>query len=189
MKLTILATLLGLAYALPQIYGLLKPAKFTAALRKFPRSERWGFILMPLGTVWFLYNLKTDDIADFAAFKPVMFIGFAVIGFGACAFVRDFLAVRGLAVVVLLLANVVLDTACWVDTQWRLVLSFWSYAWILLALWLTISPWRLRDYIAWVTATERRLKLTCVLRLAFGVGLVIVALTAYRAAEARPLLP
>lgn len=189
MKLTILATLLGLAYALPQVVGLLQPAKFSAALRKFPRSEKWGLFLMPLGTLWFLYNLKVDDIADFAAFKPVMFIGFSVIGFGACAFVRDFLAVRGLAVVVLLLANLVLDTACWVDTQWRLVLSFWSYAWIIVALWFSISPWRLRDYITWLTADERRLKLTCGLRLAFGLGLVIVALTAYRAAEARPVLP
>jgi hypothetical protein len=189
MKLTILATLLGLAYGVPQIYGLLKPAKFSEALRRFPRSEKWGFGLMSLGTLWFLYNLKMDDIADFAAFKPVMFVGFAVIGFGACAFVRDFLAVRGLAVVVLLLANLVLDTACWADTQWRLILSFWSYAWIILAIWFTISPWRLRDYITWLTASEGRLKLTCVLRLAFGVALVIVALTAYRAAEARPLLP
>jgi hypothetical protein len=187
MKLTILATLLGLAYGLPQIYGLLHPAKFGEALRKFPRSEKWGFILMPLGTLWFLYNLKTDDIADFAAFKPLMFVGFAVIGFGACAFVRDFLAVRGLAVVVLLLANLVLDTACWVDTPWRLILSFWSYAWIILAIWFTISPWRLRDYLTWLTAHEGRVRLTCALRLAFGLGLVVVALTAYRAAEAAAL--
>lgn len=189
MKLTILATLLGLAYALPQIFGLLKPTEFAAALRKFPRSEKWGLILMPLGTIWFLYNLKTDDIADFAAFKPVMFLGFAVIGFGACVFVKDFLAVRGLAVVVLLLANLVLDTACWVDTQWRLILSFWSYAWIILAIWFTISPWRLRDYLGWLTTSNGRVRAICGLRLVFGLTLVVVALTAYRAAETRMLAP
>jgi len=184
MNLTLLAIVLGLAYGLPQIYGLLHPAKFTAALRAFPRSLPWGYVLMSLGTLWFLYNLKTDNISDFDSFKPILFAGFAAIGFGTCVLVRDFLAVRGLAVAVLLVAHLTLNTARNVDTQWRLVLAVWSYLWIVLALWLTISPWRLRDYLAWLTASPGRLQLSCLIRLAFGTFLVIVALTAYRAAEA-----
>jgi hypothetical protein len=105
MKASLLVTLLGLGYALPQLFGLWRPAAFGAWLRRFPRSDLWGYVLMPLGTVWFLWNLKQDQIADFAVFKPALFIGFAVVGFGSCLFVRDFLAVRGLAVVVLLLAH------------------------------------------------------------------------------------
>lgn len=183
MRLWHLATLLGLAVALPQIYGLLKPGAFGAALRKFPRSEVWGMILMPLGTVWFLWNLKTDDIADFAAFKPILFIGFAVVGFGACAFVRDFLAVRGLAVVVLLLAKFTLDTARWVDTEWRLVLVVWAYVWVVLALWFTVSPWRMRDMINFLTATDQRVRIGSVFRLAFGILVLLLGLTAFRQAE------
>lgn len=189
MKLTLLTLVLGLVVGLPQIYGLAQPGRFAEALRKFPRSTTWGFILMPLGTIWFLYNLKTDDIADFEAFKPIMFIGFSVIGFGACAFVRDYLAVRGLAVVVLLVAHLVLNTARWVDTEWRLVLSVWCYLWIVLSVWFTISPWRLRDAIAWLTASEQRVQLGCALRLGFSVLLIVLALTAFRVAEARAALP
>jgi hypothetical protein len=181
MKLSILSLLLGLGYGLPQFYGLTKPAAFADALRKFPRSQLWGFILMPLGTVWFLYNLKSDQISDFDAFKPILFVGFAVIGFGACAFVRDFLAVRGLAVVVLLLAKLVLDTARWADTEWRLVLAVWTYVWIVLALWFTISPWRLRDYIGFLTANDTRIRLSCALRLGLALLLVVLSLTAFRA--------
>ncbi|MCX8109374.1 MAG: hypothetical protein N3G20_11285, partial [Verrucomicrobiae bacterium] len=99
MKLSLLALLLGLGIALPHLYGLVRPGKFGEMLRKFPRSQVWGMILMPLGTVWFLYNLQKDDIADFAAFKPILLVGFAVVGFGACIFVRDFLAVRGLSLI------------------------------------------------------------------------------------------
>lgn len=183
MKLSLLATLLGLGIALPQVYGLLKPGPFGAWLRKFPRSDVWGFILMPLGTVWFLWNLKTDDIADFAAFKPIMFIGFAVVGFGACAFVRDFLAVRGLAVVVLLFAKLTVDTARWVDTEWRLVLVVWAYLWVLLAVWFSVSPWRMRDILNYLTATEQRVRLGSAIRLAFGLLVLVLGLTVFRQAE------
>lgn len=189
MKLWILAVVLGLAIALPQVYGLLKPAAFGAALRRFPRSDLWGFILMPLGTLWFLWNLRTDDIADFAAFKPIMFVGFAIIGFGSCVFVRDFLAVRGLAVVVLLMAKVVLDAARWVDTSWRLVVVIWAYAWVLLAVWFTVSPWRLRDIIQLLTANEQRTRLGSGVRLAFGVFIMILGLTVFRVAELRAGTP
>ena len=189
MKLWHLATLLGLAVALPQIYGLLKPGAFGDALRKFPRSEAWGLILMPLGTVWFLWNLRTDDIADFDAFKPILFIGFAVVGFGACVFVRDFLAVRGWAVVVLLLAKFTLDTARWVDTPWRLVIVVWAYLWVVLALWFTISRWRMRDLIGFLTASEQRIRIGSAARLAFGLLVLLLGLTAIRQAELQAAIP
>lgn len=180
MKLSLIAVLLGLAIAGFHCYGLLKPANFGAALRRFPRSLFWGYLLMPLGTLWFLYNLKTDDIADFDAFKPMLFAGFAIVGFGACAFVRDFLAVRGLAVVALLLAKLILDAARVVDTQWRLVLVVWAYLWVILGIWFSISPWRMRDFIMVATANERRVRIGSALRCAFGVFILILGLTVFR---------
>ena len=110
LKLSTLSILLGLGVALPQIYGMLKPAAFAAAARKFPRSVPWGIALMVLGTVWFLWNLSQESIADFASYKNVLFAGFAGVGLGTCIFVQDFLAVRGLAVVLLLLAKLMVDT-------------------------------------------------------------------------------
>jgi hypothetical protein len=184
MKASLLVTLLGLGYALPQIFGLLQPARFGEWLRQFPRSDFWGYVLMPLGTIWFLWNLKQDQIADFAAFKPALFIGFAVVGFGSCVFVRDFLAVRGLAVVVLLVAHLTLNAIRWVDTDWRLVVTTWAYVWVVLAIWFTISPWRLRDFIGWLTASEARIRATCAARLVFGLIVALIGLTAIRQAGA-----
>ena len=67
LKLSTLAIVLGLGVGLPQIYGLIKPAAFAAAVRKFPRSLPWGLALMLLGTAWFLWNLSQESIADFAS--------------------------------------------------------------------------------------------------------------------------
>lgn len=183
MSLSTLAVVLGLGVALPAAFATLKPKQCMDALRRFPRSQLWGFVLMPLGTLWFLWNLKQDDISDFAAFKPIMFLGFAAIGFGTCAFVRDFLAVRGLAVVMLLLSNVMLNTARWVDTEWRLVIAVWAYVWIVLGVWFTISPWRLRDLIGWATEIQERFRLLSAVKLAFGAFVLVLALTAFRSAQ------
>ena len=180
----LLVTLIGLAYGLPQLAGLLQPGRFANLLRRFPRSDLWGNLLMPLGTLWFLWNLKQDSVADFAAFKPVMFIGFSIIGFGACVFVRDFLAVRGLAVVTLLLAHLVLRKIQWIDTPWRLIVTTWAYLSIFAAIWITLSPWRLRDYIGLLHATERRTRIGSGVRLGFGLLVALVGLTALRLAEA-----
>src|SRR6266540_6593232 len=111
MKLSTLAILLGLAFGLPQVYGLMNPVKFPQAVRKFPRSETIGYVLMLLGTVWFLWNLNQENISDFAAYKKLMLIGFGAVGVAACIYVRDFLAVRGLAIVFLLLAKLMVVPA------------------------------------------------------------------------------
>src|SRR6266404_7197046 len=110
MKLSTMSVVLGLGMGLPQIYGLFKPTAFGAALRKFPRSIPWGYALMLLGTAWFLWNLSQEAISDFASYKNVLFAAFAAIGLGTCMFVQDFLAVRGLAVVLLLVVKLMLDT-------------------------------------------------------------------------------
>ena len=183
MKLSTLAIVLGLGIGLPQIYGLMHPTKFRAAVRKFPRSETIGYFLMLLGTVWFLWNLNQEDISDFAAYKKAMLIGFAAVGVATCIYVRDFLAVRGLAIVLLLLAKLMVDTARWVDTEWRLVVVTWAYVLVVAGMWFTISPWRLRDLLNWATATDQRVRVGCGLRLAFGLFVVVLGLAVFRPVE------
>jgi|ERR1044071_1991374 hypothetical protein len=183
MKLSTLSILLGLGLGVPQLFGLVQPTRFREAVRRFPRSEAWGYALMLLGTVWFLWNLNQENISDFAAYKKVMLIGFGAVGVATCIFVRDFLAVRGLAIVFLLLAKLMVDTARWEDTEWRLVIVSWAYVLVLGGMWLTISPWRLRDFLNWATATDQRVRVGCGLRLAFGLFVVALGLAVFRPVE------
>ena len=107
----------------------------------------------------------------------------AAVGLGACLFVKDYLPVRGLAVLYLLLAKLMVDTARWVETDWRLVITTWAYVLVILGMWFTISPWRLRDLLNWFTANEKRTRVVSGVRLAFGVFVVILGLTVYKSAE------
>lgn len=186
-KLSTLSIVLGLGLGLPQVYGLLKPRGFARLARGFPRSVLAGYVLMGLGTAWFLFNVNAEAASDFAAYKDKMMIFFAAIGLGACVFVTDFLAVRGLAVLCLLLGKLMVDTARWEDTEWRLVIVGWAYLLVIAGMWLTVSPWRCRDLIHWATATEQRIKLGCTARLAFALLVLILGLTAFRAAEAKEI--
>lgn len=183
MKLSLLSILLGLGLAVPQVYGLLKPAGFAAAARKFPRHVPTGIFLMLLGTAWFVWNVNIEPIADFEAIKKYMMVAFAAIGVGACFFVQDFLAVRGLAVVLLLLAKVMVDTGRphLAETPWVLLIQAWAYVLVVAGIWFTISPWRLRDLINWATANEQRIKVGSAIRLGFALLVVTLGLTAFRA--------
>ena len=181
LKLSTLSILLGLGFGLPNIYGLLKPRAFGEAVRKFPRSTNAGYALMLLATAWFIWNLKEESIADFENLKPALFALFAAIGIGTCVFVRDFIAVRGLAVMFLLLAKLMVDAARWAGSDFRLVIVTWAYLLVIAGMWFTISPWRMRDLLNWGTATEQRIRIGSGLRLAFGLFVAILGLTAFRA--------
>lgn len=179
MKLSTLSLILGLAVSLPQVYGLARPAEFKAAALKFPRSATWGWILMLVATGWFVRNVLQEPDADFAAIKPMLLGGFIAIGLGTCVFVKDFLAARGLAVIFLLLAKLMVDTARWAETDWRWVISGWAYVLVIAGIWFTVSPWRLRDLLEWATANDTRIKAGCALRLAFGLFVVGLGLSVY----------
>ena len=181
LKLSTLSILLGLAFGLPNVYGLMKPRQFGEAVRKFPRSTAWGYALMVLGTGWFIWNLKEESIADFENLKPALYTLFIAVGIGTCLFVRDFIAVRGLAVVLLLLAKLMVDAARWAESDFRLVIVTWAYFLVFAGMWFTISPWRLRDLLNWGTATEQRIRIGSGLRLAFGLFVAILGFTAFRA--------
>ncbi|HEX9045467.1 MAG TPA: hypothetical protein VF988_00455 [Verrucomicrobiae bacterium] len=183
MKLSLLTILLGLGLGLPQVYGVVKPAGLAAAARKFPRNLPAGIVLMLLGTAWFAWNVNIEPIADFSAFKPYMIAAFIGVGVGSCIFVQDFLAIRGLAVVLLLLAKLMVDTGRMHlgESPFVLVIQVWAYVLVVAGIWFTITPWRLRDLINWATANEARVRLLSGIRLAFAAFVLVLGLTAFRA--------
>jgi multisubunit Na+/H+ antiporter MnhG subunit len=177
---------LGLVFALPAVFGLTAPDKFRNAMREFPRSNTWGWFLMLLGTAWFVYNVGQEQVADFQSYKKILLTFFAGVGIASCIFVRDFLAVRGAAVVMLLLAKGMVDTGRPLlgASGWVVLWQAWAYVFVVAGIWLTVSPWRLRDLIHWATADERRIRITCGARLAFCLLIVLLGATVYRTAQA-----
>ena len=183
MTLSLLSILLGLGMGLPQVVGLTRPAQLAATVKKFPRNLPIGIALMLVGTVWFVWNVDNEPIADFSAFKPYMIAGFAAVGVLSCIFVQDFLAVRGLAVDLLLLGKFMVDTGRphLGQSSFVLVIQTWAYVLVVAGIWFTITPWKLRDFLEWATATESRTRLLSGLRLGFAAFVLVLGLTVFRA--------
>lgn len=183
MKLSLLSILLGLGFGVPQVYGLVRPAQFAATVKKFPRNFPVGVLLMLLGTAWFVWNVNVEPIADFSVFKPYLMGGFAAVGILSCIFVQDFLAVRGLAVVFLLLAKLMVDTGRphLGESPFVLVIQVWAYVLIVAGIIFTAIPWKLRDFLEFATASETRIRASSAIRLAFALFVVALGLTAFRA--------
>ena len=87
---------------------------------------------------------------------------------------------RGLAVVMLLLAKTVIETARYAETDWRLVLIVMSYIWIIFGMIFTVSPWRFRDMVNWGFSSEEQIRKLCVLRLVLALLLVGLGLTVFK---------
>jgi hypothetical protein len=183
MKLSLLAILLGIGLGLPQVYAFANPQKFVASVRAFPRNLPVGIFLMLLGTAWFLWNVDTEPVADFAAYKNAMMALFAAVGILSCFYIQDFLAVRGLAVVFLLLAKQMLDTGRphLGETPFVYVIQVWAYLLVIAGIYLTLAPWRLRDFLNYMTATQARVKIGSAIRLGFAAFILLLGLTAFRA--------
>jgi hypothetical protein len=183
MKLSILSILLGLGFGAPQVYGLARPKEFAASVKKFPRNLAAGVVLMLLGTGWFIWNVNNEPIADFSSFKPYMIGIFIAVGMLSCVFIQDFLAVRGLAVVLLLLGKLMVDTGRphLGESGFVLVIQTWAYVLILAGIWFTITPWKLRDLLNYSVGNETRVRMFSVVRLAFATFIVILGFTAFRA--------
>jgi hypothetical protein len=138
---------------------------------------------MLLATGWFAWNVHVEPVADFSVFKPYMIAGFIAVGILSCIFVRDFLAVRGLAVVLLLLAKLMVDTGRphLGQSPWVLLIQVWAYGLVVLGIWFTVTPWRLRDLLNWATETRARVLVACAIRLTFAILVIFLGLTAFRA--------
>jgi len=47
-------------------------------------------------------------------------------------------------------------------------------------MWLTVAPWRFRDWLDWITVSDTRLRAGCGIRLALGLGIAVLGFTEFR---------
>jgi hypothetical protein len=180
MSLSLIALVLGVGCLIAHLVALARPAAAMAWLRGFPRNVPVGVALMLIGTVWFEWNLNNENLDDIAKFKTAMQAAFAVLGVASCFYVKDFLAVRGLCVVMLMAAWLVCDTARWHPSLWRDAISGWAYVWALAGLWWSVQPWRARDAIQWVVATPGRFRTAALAGIFWGLFVIGLSQTALR---------
>ncbi len=128
-------------------------------LQTMPRSQSWAIALFGSGLGWFLWHVLQLGEADFGAYRYWLFGLFLFCGIGAFRYVPDFLAVRGLAVIILLSANELLQSAYLQEPVARLTLVSWTYFLIICGIILGASPYHFLRWSERLEATAGHRKL------------------------------
>lgn len=146
-------------------------------VQAFPRSQPAAYLLLGAAAAWFLYYVWNLGPADFGQYRKILFVVFLATAVGSFYFVPDFLAVRGLAGLILLAAGALLEAAYMQDPQTRLFLVTFVYAAIVVALILGASPYKMRDFLGWLYQAESRPRIFGGVFAAYGLLLVGVSFT------------
>lgn len=157
---------------------LLNHSGFAAMLKAFPRSTAASYLFFGVGAAWFLYAIWHLSPADFGEYRTYLFFGFLAIALLTFKCVPDFLAVRGLAAVILMGAMPLLDAGYMNFEHGQIVLyKIVVYLAICAAIWLGAQPWRMRDFVTWLLAQPARSRAFGGVFAAYGLLLAVVAFT------------
>jgi hypothetical protein len=165
--------LLGLLLVLP-----LPPVR--RGLLALPRSTVASLVLFGGAVLWFLVVVANMGEADriLGSSNVPWVLGFAALGVLSFRYVPDFLAVRGLSILVLLAATPLLRAAFMeYDHPQRLVMVTLVFAAVVAALYLAAVPYRLRDFLEWMYRRPGRPRAGGAALLAGGLVLIITAFT------------
>ena len=178
-SLQLVALFAGAILCLLGAIGFVMEGSARNVLAGFPRSRGAGIVLLAVDLAWAFWLVATMEMGEFSAFRqPFLFllpIGF----FLTLRFVDEFLAVRALGILALLVAEPLLDAAFFRYESSRLVLTVLAYLLVVLGLTWVMVPYKLRDQINWFSKTTMRWRGVNAFGFAWGVTLIALAFLCY----------
>lgn len=190
--LSLFTTGLVLAIWLIGIHALMlaKPAMVQGFLKKYPRNDQLGQIVMGIGLAWFWLLIAPDhlgklsalsmDLGEFNSAKGLLQWAVPVSLILVCRSVRDFLAVRALGLFGLMVAAPLLGAAFLKEPSSRLLVPIFAYIVLTASMFCVGMPYLFRDAVTWVTADQKRWTLLSIAGLGYGVATLVCALAFWR---------
>lgn len=170
----------GLALIIAHAIALTKKPQVQAFLKAFPRNYKWGVILLSIDFVWAMMCMSYMDMGEFFSYRPTFLWLIPVSFVLVLIYVKEFLAVRALGALLLLIAGVVLTAAFLQPQMSRLLLPVLAYgAWVIPGLYFVGMPYLMRDAVTWVTANDGRWKAASLGGLVYGALVLVSAVLWY----------
>lgn len=190
--LPLFATGVVLAIWLIGIHALMlaKPALMQDFLKRFPRDQKLGQVILGIGLAWFWLLIAPEglgklsalamDLGEFNGAKKMMRILVPVSLVLVSMSVRDFLAVRALGILGLMVAAPLLGAAFLKDPTSRLLVPIYAYSLLTASLFFVGMPYLFRDAVTWVTAKQSRWTIASGAGLFYGLAVLICAFAFWR---------
>ncbi len=169
---------------------LARPVEMQVFLKKFPRNHMMGQILLGVGMAWFWLLVAPDDmgrlssltmeLGEFDGMKPVLRLLAPVALVLVSISVKDFLSVRALGLLGLMVASPLLCAAFLKNPASRLLIPVFAYALIIASLFWVSMPYLFRDWVNWATTNSGRWRALAFGGVAYGVAVLVSALLYWR---------
>ena len=169
---------------------LAKPTAVKGFLQKFPRNVTIGQILLGIGLGWFWLLIAPTglgklsalamDLGEFNNAKGLLRILVPVSVVLVSVSIRDFLAVRALGILGLMVAAPLLGAAFLKEPSSRLLVPIFAYAMLTASLFCVGMPYLFRDAVQWVTAEPKRWTWCALAGLGYGIATLVCALAFWR---------
>lgn len=191
-RLPLFGTGVALGVWLVAVHALMlaKPHAVQGFLKRFPRNDRMGQILLAVGMLWFwllvappgkgIFSALAMDLGEFNGLKPHLRIIAPVSIVAVSMAVKEFLAVRALGLVGLMAAAPLLEAAFLKDPQSRLLIPLFAYAMIIKSLYWVGMPYLFRDAVAWAVARPQRWTALSAAGLVYGIAVLASAFLFWR---------
>ena len=144
---------------------------------RFLRNNLWGLSLFIIASLWFLIKILNLGEADFGAYKYWLFLLFLAVFVGCSIYWKDFLVVRAIAMLTLMLCHLGLQIGYMSPALVRPFLSLLLYVLIILALFFGTYPFKARDILPMLfKKNNRNLNFIGIGCFAYGVLLIILSM-------------
>ncbi len=168
------------------VWMLLKPEESKDFLRKLPRNRALGPWLIGAGMLWFWLLVAPDklgvisslqmDLGEFNKYKNLIRLIVPIAAYGMIVHVKEFLTVRGLGLLVLMMAAPLLYAAYLEAPVSRLLVPIYVYVMIFNALFWIGMPFTMRDAITWALKKDSRYRALTFAGLSYGVAVLVCAI-------------
>lgn len=170
---------LGLLLLALHLVALLKADSTQSFLKQFPRNYKWGVILLTIDFAWSMLIMSYMDMGEFYTLRSKFLLVLPVAFVLVLIFVKEFLAVRALGALMLLVSGPVLCAAFLQPPATRLLVPVLAYAWIIAGMFFVGMPFLMRDWVNWITNTTGRWKMAALGGVAYGALMLVVAVVAW----------
>jgi hypothetical protein len=178
-SLQVAALVAGLVLCLLGALGFAMDGPARSFMSRFPRSRVAGMVVLSIDLAWSFWLVSTMEMGEFSTFRRPFLFALPIGFFLTLRFVDEFLAVRALGILALLVAEPLLDAAFFRYETSRLVLTVLAYVLVVLGLTWVMVPYKLRDQISWFSKSSARWRGVNLFGFVYGVALIALALTRY----------
>ncbi len=182
--------LLGVWLISSHLLMLAKSTLVQGWLKKFPRHDLSGQIILGISLAWFWLLVAPEgmgklsalrmDLGEFNNIKPILRLLVPAALVMVSISVRDFLAVRALGVLGLMIAAPLLDAAFLKDPSSRLLIPIFAYVLLTSSMFWVGMPYLFRDAVTWIIATPKRWNIACLLGFGYGAATLVCTFAFWR---------